>query len=134
VRLNHASRANRLGMTLLEVLVSTTLLAVGIVATFKCLGAISVSQRRALESEEMQRLALQTYDKIIFQKTLPAGTVDGDFSDQGEHRFIWHAERQSTGIDNLDVLKVEVGPVGDGYQHAQKLQGLISQSGGASGS
>jgi Tfp pilus assembly protein PilV len=121
-------------MSLLEVLVAVTLLGVSIVATFKCLGAISVAQRKAIESEEMQRLAMAKYDDLLIRQNLTTGSADGDFAGQGEQRFIWHAERDSAGVGNLDVLKVEVGPVGDNYVHAVKVQGLICRPASGGGS
>jgi prepilin-type N-terminal cleavage/methylation domain-containing protein len=122
------------GMSLLEVLVATTLLGVGVVATFECLGAISGSQQRAVDSEEMQRLTLAKYDDLIVRQTLTAGSADGDFADLGEQRFIWHAEREAAGVGNLDVLKVEVGPIGDNYRRAEKIQGLICRPASGGGS
>lgn len=118
-------RRSRGGFTIVEALVSVAILSVGIVATLTTLGAMARAQTRTLESDEMQRLALRKYDEIVALDRLPSGQSQDDFSDVGQKRFVWRADRTSTGAGNLDAVRVQVAGQGEGFGNAVQIQGLV---------
>ncbi|AIE85984.1 type II secretion system protein [Fimbriimonas ginsengisoli] len=119
------SRGRKAGFTLVEALVSVVILSIGIVVALGTLGAIGRAQNRALETEEMQRLALRKYDEIVALKLLPSGQTQGDFLEIHEERYVWRADRTPTGTGALDTLRVEVAPKGAGFHNSTQVQGLI---------
>ncbi len=119
--MNRASK----GFTLVEALASVLLISVGIVGVIVGLGAMARSDSKALETEEMQRLAYHKYDEVVALGILPAGDSSGDFEDIGEKRFVWRAERTTIGPGNLDGIKVFVDRPGNNYQKGVEVQGVF---------
>jgi len=115
--------------TLIEALAAVLILSVGISAAVTTLGAIAKAQTRAIEREEMQRLAFRKYDEIVALDELPSGQSQGGFEAIGEERFVWRAQRSGTGDGNLDSIRVEVGRKGQGFQNAVEIQGLYCRPG-----
>jgi prepilin-type N-terminal cleavage/methylation domain-containing protein len=113
------------GFTLIEAIAAVALMAIGICATLDGLAAISKAQARAMESELMQRLAFRKYDEILSEALLDSGSTSGDFKDIGENRFLWSAERTSTGDGNLDSLVVRVTRAGKNSDKGAFIEGLI---------
>jgi hypothetical protein len=109
-----------------EALVCVVLISGGIVACMTTLSAIARAQVRISDREAMQRLALRKYNELVILGTLTTGQATGDFADIGNFQFQWRADRSSSGVDNLDVLRVDVAPKGESYSHATEVQGLIS--------
>lgn len=113
----------------MEALASVALISLGIAVSTATLGRIAQARSRAQDAEEMQRLALQTYDEILALKTVTAGHAEGDYLDRGEKRFRWRADRTPTGEGNLELIRVEVSARDDGFAHPTVLQGLVCGSG-----
>lgn len=118
------------GFTLVEALAAVTLIGVGIVATMQCLTAVGHSRGRALEGEEMQRLAFRKYDELLALGGLPSGRAEGGFEEIGERRFTWRANRSATGIAKLDELQVDVMRRGEGDRPGARITGLVASAGG----
>lgn len=72
------------------------------------LGAIANGESRAKEVEAMYRLASDKFEEMAATREYLTSATNGDFQDIGETRFIWSAEVQPTGIENLDALVVTV--------------------------
>lgn len=124
-----APRASRLrdrrragAFTLVEAIASVLLIAVGLVVGQQCLNAITAGRVRALDTEEMQRLAFRKYDEILAEGKLLGGQSSGDFAEIGERRLSWKADRSAIGSGNLDRLRIQVSR-DDGL--STQIEGLV---------
>ena len=117
-------RLSQRGFSLIEALASVVLVTIGIVATMMSLGAFARSETRALEAEEMQRLALRKYEEIVAIGALPAGEASGDFADVGQPQYDWTAVRSPTGTRNLDNIRVDVSRRGNDPRQRTEVQGF----------
>jgi prepilin-type N-terminal cleavage/methylation domain-containing protein len=113
------------GFTLIEALVSITLVGVGMTAVLSGLSSMSKSQFRARESEKMQRLAIQKYDELIATEEIDGAGLSGNFSDINLDSYQWQAVVEPSGIENLETVTVTVERSGweDGPQ--AKIDGLV---------
>lgn len=118
--------ALRRGFTLVEALVCVALIAGGIALCMTTLSEIGRAENRVTDRETMQKLALSKYDQLIVLGTLSAGQTSGDFSDIGDTRFQWRADRSPSSVGNLDVIRVEVAPKGVSFVQGVEIQGLLS--------
>lgn len=120
------SRKSR-GFTLIEALVATALLSIGIVGVLTALGAMAKSEAQARDRETMQRLAFQKYDEILATSQDIAAPQNGDFTDRNERRYVWSMEETPTGVDNLDAVTVTVRPANDNSSNAlaAEASGLV---------
>lgn len=96
------------GFTLVEVLVSATLLSTGVVAVLAGFGALSRSEARARELETMQRLAYEKYDEVLSTSQDISAPDEGDFSDENYPGYTWRSESEVTGVENLEAVTVTV--------------------------
>jgi type II secretory pathway pseudopilin PulG len=117
-------RNDRRGFALIEALVAAFLVAVGITATTMTLGAMSKAQVRLRQTDEMQRLAIQTLDDIIAGGGLTGGSESGNYAYIGETRYAWQAEEVSAGRGNLDTIQVRVTQVDDPQGRAVEVDSL----------
>lgn len=72
----------------------------------------------------MQRLALAKYDELVATGGLTTGEASGDFTDSGENRFVWSAQRTQSGIGNLDDVKVDVYRPEEGQNKGVEIEGF----------
>lgn len=100
--------AKRRGYSMIEALVSVALLSIGIVAVLGAYTGLARTQRKAMESERMQRLAIDKYQELVGTEALQTQSLSGDFSDRGEDRYTWQATVETTGTENLSSLNVTV--------------------------
>jgi prepilin-type N-terminal cleavage/methylation domain-containing protein len=103
-------RRERRGFTLVEAMVSTVLLAVGITAVLGAFSSMTSNYRKARDTEQMQRLALDKYEELVATGSLQTQTLNGDFSDRGNDRYLWDASVETTGVENLSSLTITVQP------------------------
>lgn len=95
---------------MIEAMVSVALLVVGVVAVLGGFTTLATNQRKALESERMQRLAIDKYQELVATEALQTQELSGDFSDHGDDRYVWQASVEPTGTENLSALNVIVQP------------------------
>lgn len=96
------------GYSLVEAMVSAALLALGIVSVLGAYASLSKGQAAARMSEQMQRLAFDKYEEITSVGSLETQAMDGDFADRGDDRFVWTASVETTGVENLSAVTVQV--------------------------
>jgi len=96
----------------MEVLVSITLLSIGIVSVVGGLRALNEGQARAFETEKVQRLAVRKLDELISTQQIGTTDTNGDFSDYGEPNYEWKATVQPSGIQSLDLITLTVDKSG----------------------
>jgi len=96
------------GFTLIEALVATVVLAIGVVGVMGGYGAILNAERRLHESEQMQRLAHQKLDELVATGVATQGGQSGDFSDQDLPDIKWTVSSDTTSVANLNAISVTV--------------------------
>jgi prepilin-type N-terminal cleavage/methylation domain-containing protein len=97
----------RAGFTLLEALAAVALLGIGIVATTSSFGALIRNEDRARMTEKMQGLAEA---KLAELQALGTATTsaNGDFTEEGEPDYTWSLEANTSGVTDLDAVKITV--------------------------
>lgn len=111
------------GFTLIEAMVASVLVVIGVVGALQGIAALTHSQAFLQEEERMQRLAVSKYDELVSAGLSNAAT-SGDFQDYNESRYKWEADIESTGTDNLQSLRVVVTPT-NGERNQATVQGLV---------
>lgn len=101
----------RRAFTLIEVVVSAVLVAVGISALVSSLGSFSQAQRRMIDRERIERLADAKLKELAATRSYQSET-EGDFEQEGQPGFTWEAETEISGIENLVELRVTVSKEG----------------------
>lgn len=96
------------GFTLIEVLVSVTLLGVGIASVLGGMGALNQAEARNRDAEKMLRLAHTKLDELDATGQLQSSQQDGDFSEQNEPNYTWQVAVDPSGVDSLDAITVTV--------------------------
>jgi len=96
------------GFTLIEVVVSVTLVAIGIVSAMRAISTLTESDIMLRSRERMQRLAIQKYDELIATGVLTNASQNGDFTDWNNSQYVWKAEVVPSGVTDLDEIKVTV--------------------------
>jgi hypothetical protein len=95
---------------LVEVIASTLVLSVGIVAGLGALSSMSRLEVRMREAETMNRLAAQKLDEILAIGNVTTAATDGNFEDYGQPNYEWTLEVVPSGTENLDAIRVTVKP------------------------
>lgn len=108
-------------------MVSTAVLAVGIVAVIGGYTNLARNQRIVFENERMQRLALDKYEELVATEAVQAQSLNGDFADRGDDRYLWSASVTPTSTTNLSTLTVTVTPRNDSTSPGSVLNGIIYQ-------
>ncbi|HVT14148.1 MAG TPA: prepilin-type N-terminal cleavage/methylation domain-containing protein [Fimbriimonadaceae bacterium] len=96
------------GYTLIEAMVSTVLVTVGLIALLGAYTNLTRNQNIAVQTERMQRLAVDKYQELVATEALQTQALNGDFSDRGEDSYLWEATVGETGVQNLSALTVTV--------------------------
>lgn len=112
------------GFTLIEVLVSAGLLAVGIFAILGAMGSLAKMEQRREITEYMQRLAQRRYEENLVTNQNLQTPTSGDFNDWNERGYVWNTTVGTTGTANLYAIKLTVTPTGRSAPAAE-VSGLV---------
>lgn len=96
------------GFSLIEAMVATVLVAVGVVAVYGAMSAITRTEHRTRQHEVLQRLAEDKYDEIVTTEATLTAPQNGNFSDRNLPKFTWKLESVPSGVENLQALTVRV--------------------------
>lgn len=99
-------RRSRHGFTIVEVLVTSVLVAVAVVATMGGIRSIMNAQSKAQTADLLQRLASEKLDDSRYLSSPDANGTSGDFSDRGYPDISWSMAVQAAGVTNLDQVTV----------------------------
>lgn len=99
---------NRKGFTLVEVIVATALLGIGITMGFSALSGMTRTEIRLRELEKMNLLAVQKLNEVIAIGSVDTQETEGSFEDYGEPNYKWTLEAAASGTENLDTVRVVV--------------------------
>ena len=96
------------GFTLVEVVVSVALLAIGIVVSLGSLSAMTKTEVKLRKTEEMNRLAVQKIEEVLAVGNATKAETSGTFDDYGYTGYEWSLEVAPSGTENLDTIRVTV--------------------------
>ena len=96
------------GFTLVEVVVSVALLAIGIVVSLGSLSAMTKTEFKLRKTEEMNRLAVQKIEEVLAVGNATTAETSGTFDDYGYTGYEWSLEVAPSGTENLDTIRVTV--------------------------
>lgn len=99
---------NRNGFTLIEALVATIIVAVGVVGVYNGMSAITRAEFRTRQHGMIQQLAQEKYDELITTEANLTAPQSGTFSDQGHSELTWNLESTPSGVENLQAITVKV--------------------------
>jgi len=105
------SSPTRSGFSLVEALVAVVLAGGGIAALVSAIGATTRGEAKAIQSEKMQRLAVQKLDEVI--ATQDFNSQGGNFADDGEPDMDWSMTDDTTSVENLEQVTVTVSKSND---------------------
>jgi prepilin-type N-terminal cleavage/methylation domain-containing protein len=100
------NRRSQSGFTIIEVLVTTVLVAVAVVATMGGIRSIMFAQTKAQSADLLQRLASEKLDDSRYLSSPDANGTSGDFSDRGYPDVSWNMQVQAAGVTDLDQVSV----------------------------
>ncbi|MCX6341988.1 MAG: prepilin-type N-terminal cleavage/methylation domain-containing protein [Fimbriimonadales bacterium] len=96
------------GFTLVEVVVSVALLAIGIVVSLGSLSAMTKTEVKLRKTEEMNRLAVQKIEEVLAVGNATTAETSGTFDDYGYTGYEWSLDVAPSGTENLDTIRVTV--------------------------
>jgi prepilin-type N-terminal cleavage/methylation domain-containing protein len=96
------------GFTLIEVLVATILLGVGIVGSLLAMRSVAKAQAAAQTADLLQRLAAEKLEDIKYLADPTQNGTSGDFSDRGYPEITWSLDDEASGVTNVDEDTVTV--------------------------
>lgn len=101
-------RKGQSGFTIIEVLVTTVLVSVAVVASLGGIRALSAADSAGKQALLLQRLAAEKIDDLrILPDPSQAGST-GDFMDRGYTDITWTADVEPTSVSNVDNVTVTV--------------------------
>lgn len=106
--MNSARTSRGRGFSLIEALISVTIVLIAIVGVMGAFSQMTRTQDRALRTEKMHRLACEKLDELIATGDYQTSNLNGTFEDRNESDFSWQAELNPTDESNLDSLTVTV--------------------------
>lgn len=95
------------GLTLVEVLVATVLVAVGVVALVGALRGFTKAEIAVNDRELASRLAHDKLDEVVATEDY-LNSSSGSFSDPNAEGYTWRAEEIETGTQGLTDVRVTV--------------------------
>jgi prepilin-type N-terminal cleavage/methylation domain-containing protein len=101
-----AKKARRNAFTLVEVLVTTVLVSVAVVAVFGALRSLTRSEIRAREAELLQKLAVQKLSELGTVTDPKTSDNKGDFSEQGYADASWTLTIEPGRATDIDQATV----------------------------
>lgn len=106
--MNSASPGNkRQAFTLVEVIVATVILAIGIVSLVGALGGLTRAERAVSDKELITRIANDKLQELIATEAWQS-EAGGSFDDPNLDDFTWSLEEVNVGIENLTGLNLTV--------------------------
>ena len=107
--MSNATVAKRkLGFTMIEVLVATVLLGLGITMGFSALSSMTRTELRVRQVEKMNLLAVQKLNEVIAYGNIANQQTDGSFSDFGDPDYKWTMDTTASGVDNVATVRITV--------------------------
>lgn len=101
------ARARKRGFTLIEAMAAVVLLGIGIVGAMGANAQIIQNETRARRSERLQSLGRAKLAELVATGQA-AISSNGDFTDQQEPTVTWSLEVGTSGITDLNTLKLTV--------------------------
>jgi prepilin-type N-terminal cleavage/methylation domain-containing protein len=100
--------SRRRAFTLIEVLVTTALVATVIVAGMGAIRAIGVTEGKMRDADLLQKLASEKLGDVRFLSDPTSTGTSGDFTDRGYSDITWSLDDQASSVSNVDQLTVTV--------------------------
>lgn len=110
------------GFSLIEALISAVLCGIAVAALVGALGGMQRTEARLIEAERLENAARDKYDEII--ATADYTTLDGNFEDRGLP-YSWTATVETTGVENLESLRVTVTHTVGERTAERSVEGLV---------
>jgi prepilin-type N-terminal cleavage/methylation domain-containing protein len=104
------ARRLRRGFTLIEALVATVILGIGISAVLTAISSVTRAEARAREQDFVQLLAERKYEELVATEADLSAPTDGNFEDEGVFGYRWNMESADSGIEGLQSITVSVEP------------------------
>lgn len=102
--MNSAARTK--AFSIVEVVIATVLIVVGITALMRGLGGIDRATTALLEKDKVSRLAQQKLDEVVATEEYKTAT-QGSF-DAPDEKYSWTLENVATGVESLVGLRLTV--------------------------
>ena len=102
------SNKRRVGFTLVEVIVATALLGIGITMGFSALSSMTRTEIQIREKEKMNLLAVQKLNEVLAVGSVENQETEGSFDEYGEPNYEWTLESAATGTENLASVRIVV--------------------------
>ena len=96
----------RVGFTLIEVVVTTALIAVAVVAGMGAVRALTAADVKARDSDLLQRLASEKINDVKYLADPTSGGTSGNFNDRGYSEVTWTLDDQASSVSNVDQVTV----------------------------
>lgn len=100
-------RAAKRGFTLVEVLVATALLSVGLAFSLASLGAMTKTESRVRLAERLNQLAVLKLEQVLAEGNIETAETQGDFQDLNEPEYKWTLEVAASGLENVSTIRVK---------------------------
>lgn len=101
------------GFTLIEVLVASVLLAVGITALVGALSGLTRAERAVAEKDFLDRIAHEKFQELIATEAWRS-EAGGTFDDERLRDYTWSIEETNVGVENLTGLNLNVSSTSKG--------------------
>lgn len=98
----------RRGFTLLEVMVATVILAVGLSMGLGAIASMTSLETRARETEHLNRLAVEKLHEVLAIGDVNNQQTEGTFDDYNEPDYKWTMEVAPSGTTNVDTVRITV--------------------------
>jgi len=98
----------RSGFTLIEVMVTSIIVAVAVAGVFDGIRSMAKTEVKANTADLLQRLAVEKVNDLEILSDPSVGGDNGDFSDRGYPDIMWTADVETASITNVDELTVTV--------------------------
>lgn len=102
------ARRRRSGFTLVEVIVTSMLVAVAVTGIYGGISALTAAQYHAQTADLLQRLAAEKLNDVSILSDPSADGANGDFTDRGYPNITWSLDEEASGTTNLDQVTVTV--------------------------
>lgn len=112
------------GFTLIEVMVATVLIGIGISTLIAGLGTVTSSYRRTVERETLHRLAHEKFEELVATGDWEL-VFEGDFEDARFADYEWESETTTTEVTDLEYLRVTVYTNTDSKDSDAYAEGLV---------
>ena len=118
---------------MVEVLVATVLLAIGMTASLSGYASLSQGLSRAKVSDRLLDLAERKLDEITATGDVNALDGSGDFSEEGASDVRWTSQSADAGVTDLTAVTVTVTGPNDATQKSSTLmyRSTATTTGGA---